>query len=246
MSLWRRKTVRPHNVFDTFNGHSGWLPFAALADLLDNDSPAWLTAGKDELDQAYVYHHATAKEISRYAEILLEGDPSHPTGREDVYNWTDDSLQALMKIFWTHYEDNIERIRTVLTAQYAPLDNYNMTETRTPNLTETTQTKSNVQTKGSNKVYGFNSSTAVPATESQADTVTQGADSANQSTRTNTGTEKLERSGNIGVTTSQQMALSELSLRAEHEFEEYLFVFLDQIMTCGAYTHGVTDFQIIH
>lgn len=246
MSLWRRKTVRPHNVFDTFNGHSGWLPFAALADLLDNDCPAWLTAGKDELDQAYVYHHATAKEISRYAEILLEGDPSHPTGREDVYNWTDDSLQALMKIFWTHYGDNIERIRTVLTAQYAPLDNYNMTETRTPNLTETTQTKSNVRTSGSNKVYGFNSSTAVPATESQADTVTQGADSANQSTRTNTGTEKLERSGNIGVTTSQQMLLSELDLRAQHEFEEYLFTFLDQIMTCGAYTHGVTDFQIIH
>lgn len=238
--------MRPHNVFDTFNGHSGWLPFAALADLLDNDCPAWLTAGKDELDQAYVYHHATAKEISRYAEILLEGDPSHPTGRDDVYNWTDDSLQALMKIFWTHYGDNIERIGTVLTAQYAPLDNYNMTETRTPNLTETTQTKSNVQTKGSNKVYGFNSSTAVPATESQADTVTQGADSANQSTRTNTGTEKLERSGNIGVTTSQQMLLSELDLRAQHEFEEYLFVFLDQIMTCGAYTHGVTDFQIIH
>ena len=238
--------MRPHNVFDTFNGHSGWLPFAALADLLDNDCPAWLTAGKDELDQAYVYHHATAKEISRYAEILLEGDPSHPTGRDDVYLWTDDSLQALMKIFWTHYGDNIERIRTVLTAQYAPLDNYNMTETRTPNLTETTQTKSNVQTKGSNKVYGFNSSTAVPATESQADTVTQGADSANQSTRTNTGTETLERSGNIGVTTSQQMLLSELDLRAQHEFEEYLFTFLDQIMTCGAYTHGVTDFQIIH
>lgn len=238
--------MRPHNVFDTFNGAAGWLPFAALDDFLDTDAPAWLTAGKDELDQAYVYHHATAKEISRYAEILLEGDPSHPTGRDDVYNWTDDSLQALMKIFWTHYGDNIERIRTVLTAQYAPLDNYNMTETRTPNLTETTQTKSNVRTSGSNKVYGFNSATAVPATESQADTVTQGADADNQSKRTNTGTEKLERSGNIGVTTSQQMALSELSLRAEHEFEEYLFVFLDQIMTCGAYTHGVTDFQIIH
>lgn len=238
--------MRPHNVFDTFNGHSGWLPFAALEDFLDTDAPDWLTANKDALDQAYVYHHATAKQISRYSEILLEGDPSHPTGRDDVYNWTDDSLQALMEIFWTHYGDNIEKIRTAITAQYAPLENYNMSETRTPDLTETTQTKSNVRTSGSNKVYGFNSSTAVPATESQADTVTQGADSANQSKRTNTGTEKLERSGNIGVTTSQQMLLSELDLRAQHEFEEYLFTFLDQIMTCGAYTHGITDFQIIH
>lgn len=238
--------MRPHNVFDTFNGHSGWLPFAALEDFLDTDCPAWLSANSYQLDQAYVYHHATAKQISRYAEILLEGDPSHPTGRDDVYNWTDDSLQALMEIFWTHYGDNIERIRDVLTAQYAPLENYNMSETRTPDLTETTQTKSNVRTSGSNKVYGFNSSTAVPATESQADTVTQGADTANQSKRTNTGTEKLERSGNIGVTTSQQMLLSELDLRAQHEFEEYVFTFLDQIMTCGAYTHGVTDFQIIH
>lgn len=238
--------MRPHNVFDTFNGASGWLPFAALDDFLDSASPAWLSGNTYQLDQAYVYHHATAKQISRYAEILLEGDPSHPTGRDDVYNWTDDSIQALMEIFWTHYGDNIEKIRTALTTQYAPLDNYNMTETRTPNLTETTQTKSNVRTSGSNKVYGFNSATAVPATESQADTVTQGADSANQSKRTNTGTEKLERSGNIGVTTSQQMLISELDLRAQHEFEEYLFTFLDQIMTCGAYTHGVTDFQIIH
>ena len=238
--------MRPHNVFDTFNGAAGWLPFAALDDFLDSASPAWLSANTYQLDQAYVYHHATAKQISRYAEILLEGDPSHPTGRDDVYNWTDDSIQALMEIFWTHYGDNIEKIRTALITQYSPLENYSMLETRTPNLTETTQTKSNVRTSGSNKVYGFNSSTAVPATESQADTVTQGADSANQSTRTNTGTETLARAGNIGVVTSQQMLLSELDLRAQHEFEEYLFTFLDQIMTCGAYTHGVTDFQIIH
>ena len=238
--------MRPHNVFDTFNGAAGWLPFAALADFLDNDCPAWLANGKDAFDQAYVYHHATAKEISRYAEILLEGDPSHPTGRDDVYNWTDDSLQALMEIFWTHYGDNIEKILSVMTAQYSPLENYNMEEKRTPDLTETTQTKSNVRTSGSNKVYGFNSATAVPATESQADTVTQGADTANQSKRTNTGTETIERSGNIGTMTSQQMLLSELDIRAQHEFEEYIFTFLDQIMTCGAYTHGVTDFQIIH
>lgn len=238
--------MRRHNVFDTFNGAPGWLPFAALDDFLDTDSPAWLSANTYQLDQAYVYHHATAKQISRYAEILLEGDPSHPTGRDDVYNWTDDSIQALMEIFWTHYGDNIEKIRTALIAQYSPLENYSMLETRTPNMTETTQTKSNVRTSGSNKVYGFNSATAVPATESQADTVTQGADSANQSTRTNTGTETLARAGNIGTTTSQMMLLSELDLRAQHEFEEYLFTFLDQIMTCGAYTHGVTDFQIIH
>lgn len=238
--------MRPHNVFDTFNGAAGWLPFAALDDFLDSASPAWLSANTYQLDQAYVYHHATAKQISRYAEILLEGDPSHPTGRDDVYNWTDDSIQALMEIFWTHYGDNIEKIRTALITQYSPLENYSMLETRTPNLTETTQTKSNVRTSGSNKVYGFNSSTAVPATDSQTDTVTQGADSANQSTRTNTGTETLARAGNIGTTTSQMMLISELDLRAQHEFEEYLFTFLDQIMTCGAYTHGVTDFQIIH
>lgn len=237
--------MRPHNVFDTFNGAAGWLPFAALDDFLDNASPAWLSANKDALDQAYVYHHATAKQISRYSEILLEGDPSHPTGRDDVYIWTDDSLQALMEIFWTHYSDNIEKILSVLTAQYSPLENYNMEEKRTPDLTETTQAKSNVRTSGSNKVYGFNSSTAVPATDSQTDTVTQGADTANQSKRTTTGTDTIERSGNIGTMTSQQMLLSELDLRAQHEFEEYLFVFLDQIMTCGAYTHGVTDFQII-
>jgi hypothetical protein len=118
-----------------------------------------------------------------------------------------------------------------------------MGETRTPDLTETSTVKSDVKTTGSNKVYGFNSAAAVPATETDAETKTQGASADNQSTRTNTGTESLTRSGNIGVTTSQQMLISELDLRTQHEFEEIVFAMLDNIMTCGAYTHGVTDFK---
>ena len=47
--------MRPHNVFDTFNGAAGWLPFAALDDFLDTSSPAWLSANTYQLDQAYVY-----------------------------------------------------------------------------------------------------------------------------------------------------------------------------------------------
>ena len=239
--------MRPHNVFDTYNVGTTNVnrPFHALAEHLDTDCPEWLANMYFDMDNAYIFHHAPSKEISRYAEILLEGDPAHPAGRDDVFIWQDSTIEALMITFWSHYGDAISRILDTLYADYNPLHNYDMSETRTPDLTETSTVKSDVKTTGSNKVYGFNSSAAVPATETDAETETQGALTDNQSTRTNTGTESLTRSGNIGVTTSQQMLISELDLRTQHEFEEIVFAMLDNIMTCGAYTHGVTDFKPI-
>lgn len=237
--------IKPHNVFDVFNSPAlteG--PFQQLADDLDQDSPQWLTDNCWYMDQMYIQHHATAKRISLFVERVITSAPSHPSpDREDVFVLTSAGVSWIMAQFWAEYGSNIEKIVSVLTDNYKPLDNYNMKEKRTPNLTDTTNVATNVTTSGSNSVYGFNSATAVPASDQTA--TTTGLATANQQTLKKTGSEDLERSGNIGVTTTQQMLLSELDLRENNDIEDYIFRLLDRVFTCGAYTHGVTNFEII-
>lgn len=237
--------IPPHNVFDIFNDPSTDGPFVSLATLLDTDCPDWLSGSASYMDEEYIFDHATSKQISRHVEIILKTYDHHPTGHPEVYTLRQVDVNTLMETWWDHNQANITKLREAMTKVYDPLSNYDMEEKTTPNLTETVQTKSNVRTTGSNKVYGFNSATAVPATDTQADTVTQGADTANQMKKTNTGTNTLTRKGNIGVTTSQQMAQAEIELRENHNFFEMVFAMLDkQLTTCG-YTQGVSEYTII-
>lgn len=94
--------------------------------------------------------------------------------------------------------------------------------TDTPNITRT----SNGSNDSSGSLYGFNSTSAVPSdeangtsqsTDKETGTVTSNGTENGTNTRTDnlkeTITHELTRSGNIGVTTSQQMIESELELR---------------------------------
>ena len=94
--------------------------------------------------------------------------------------------------------------------------------TDTPNITRT----SNGSNDSSGSLYGFNSTAAVPSdeangtsqsTDKETGTVTSDGTENGTNTRTDnlkeTITHELTRSGNIGVTTSQQMIESELELR---------------------------------
>lgn len=94
---------------------------------------------------------------------------------------------------------------------YKPLENYSMHEKRTPNLTNTATTESKIITEGESGEYGFNSSESVPSTTSKT-TSTADADE-NITTTTATGTEDLERAGNIGTLTTQRMMGEEIELR---------------------------------
>lgn len=94
--------------------------------------------------------------------------------------------------------------------------------TDTPDITRT----SNGSNNSAGSLYGFNSTTAVPSdeangtsnsTDTETGTVTSNGTENGTNTRTDnlkeTITHELTRSGNIGVTTSQQMIESELELR---------------------------------
>lgn len=94
--------------------------------------------------------------------------------------------------------------------------------TDTPDITRT----SNGSNDSAGSLYGFNSTSAVPSdeangksqsTDKETGTVTSNGTENGMNTRTDnlkeTITHELTRSGNIGVTTSQQMIESELELR---------------------------------
>lgn len=132
---------------------------------------------------------------------------------------------------------NWTRMWEALQAEYAPLENYDMTEqmtndattktygkstTRTDNLTHT---KTGYDTDANERgVYGFNSPADTPVQDStgtnradynttESDGGTQGV--AESGSDTETRNYLLTRSGNIGVTTSQQMLESEIELRSK-------------------------------
>ena len=127
-------------------------------------------------------------------------------------------------------------------------------ETRTDDLTDTTTP--NLTTNTENAVYGFNSSAAVPsggqeqiATGTNTETHTGTEQNQYNLSDTDTGTQtlldggsdthtrnyELTRSGNIGVTTSQQMIQSERDLWVWNFFHEVVFPDIDRVLTLQIY-----------
>lgn len=127
-------------------------------------------------------------------------------------------------------------------------------ESRTPDLTEI-QTP-DLKNNSANSVYGFNSVSAVPTGElsqtstgnntvknTGTDTVTYdlqesdtgSATDSDSGSDTNTRNYQLKRSGNIGVTTSQQMVQSERDLWRWNFFINEVFPALDYVLTIQVY-----------
>ena len=102
--------------------------------------------------------------------------------------------------------------------EYNPIENYSMTEngtdTRTPNLTTTDTSNIGSQTNSTTSTDSVSPYDTQTFTDSNKTTVSENNGAREDSnTRTESGTEttthEFKRSGNIGVTTSQQMIESE-------------------------------------
>ena len=128
-------------------------------------------------------------------------------------------------IFARTYQNKYNKLLATETLKYDPIENYSMTETgtdvRTPDLVSNT-TSSGTSTGTAKNTA--DTTTAVTTYDNTADFINQnkGTDNSTSTTSaenvatdktTTTGTEKttheFKRSGNIGVTTSQQMIQSE-------------------------------------
>ena len=188
------------------------------------------------LDIDYIYRWSGYKSISPLVKHLL--------GTEAEFDET--AYTTLAGIIWAHYGTAWTKKYEALVAEYNPLENYNMTENEDNEIVDDALTNvsgssaNNTSSVTSNKsVYGYNSSTAVPS-ESESVSTGTGTNVDTNYDNTRTIDRTLTRSGNIGVTTSQQMLDSELKLRAYRYFEE-VYKDIDRITALPIYDGEISD-----
>lgn len=146
-----------------------------------------------------------------------------------------DSFNSLMA-------NNLKSQLDVMGAKYNPLENYDRTEERTDNFGATEENYKKGASSDTSEIGAGIITTQSDVTSYESDTFAN-ADkvTTDESARTTTNTsgertdirtekEKINKTeshihGNIGVTTSQQMAESELSLRKRNVIIEYLTEF---------------------
>ena len=163
------------------------------------------------LDLDYYLNHGQ-RSISPLYEQLIN---------QQAINDNFNALNKLVDIIYLKFKDKWNRIYDAyIKSAYNALENYSMTEVE-KNATKVTSTDS---TKGGS--YGFNSDVSVPVNDSNSTSIVEGNGEDNK--------RELTRSGNIGVTTSQQMLESELQLR-KYNFYEELFKDVNSVATLSIY-----------
>lgn len=234
-------------VKDAISSDSSYGFFQSLYTLFGTNYE-WLTQTNAPLwDNIYIRLNSGDKTATPFLEERFD-DMSYTV-------WTEVATYGDML-----FRDKWNKLYEVMTATYNPIENYNMTQEETPDITRTRtgtntdtidgeRTIKNEQTVSGtqeNNVYGFNSTTAVPESTGTTDTTTTGLATDNvetndetnthdiDETETETGTRTLTRSGNIGVTTSQQMLESEIKLW-EWLFFKQVFADIDSICALSVY-----------
>ena len=197
----------------------------------------------ERLDVLYVFQHSGDKYVVPLMKMFLDDDGKLTA--ESLPEAANMAL-ALWKKKWTALWD-------VANAEYDPIENYRVEEkeTTTPTGTETTTDAmtgtDTTRTQGTaannetaNSVYGFNSTDPVPASlSSQKSDYSAGTTFGHTNTETKTFTNRktereLERYGNVGVTTSQQMLQSSIEL-ARWNFWLQVFEDLDATFCLDCY-----------
>lgn len=150
----------------------------------------------------------------------------------------------IAKIIYNRFAEKWKHIYDALMTEYNPLENYSMVEERTPDLTfedtenVNTEVTTERETSAENKYKGFNATDPVLVNKTDGDetTTTTGASADNETHKitTHTGTETLTRSGNIGVTTSQQMLESEFKVR-QYDFYKMMYNDIDSVLCLSIY-----------
>lgn len=202
----------------------------------------WQDLDYSYLNMDYYGNQSGDKIISPLLEKFLELD--------DADTLTVIRMQHIANILWHRFGDKWLRLWEVLTAEYDPISNYDMEEKMTNDQTTHQKGSTNTRTLNTNKartgtdtsdssVYGFDSSNAAPSGKEQVTLNNNEADTGTitdvgSGTDTDTRNYTLTRSGNIGVTTSQQMLQSEIDLW-QWDFFQTVFRDIDKIMTLAIY-----------
>lgn len=211
--------------------------------------PLYGTATPQQMGIAYVLSHSGEKSATSLLEEYLDNQ-GHLTA---------EGMVIVSDIIKTMFKDAWDKKYAALIAEYNPLENYHMVEhgedldtmdygqkqksfvhgRQEENTTIGSQNNSN-----ENEVSAFNSG-SYQDNNKTTENLGQRSDSRESISYTDTETENanqdetlkehdFERSGNIGVTTSQQMLESELKLRSYRFFEE-MFKDIDSLIALRVY-----------
>ena len=213
--------------------------------IMDTYTVPWAedtTITGDLLDFEYMLNQSGDKIISPALEKCLEDNEI-----------STENFNKLCDVAWMMYNKRWARLWEILTAEFNPLNNYDMSETKyfdhghvetnsgtdTTNRTGTDTVTHTGDTE--NEISAFNSSSYqdnLKDTQNTTDLDTRNMSDAlvHGHILTNSGrdTETTTRSGNIGVTTSQQMAQSSLDLWKWNYFYD-IFRDIDSIFTITTY-----------
>lgn len=186
--------------------------FPELVDIITDDNVI-------ALDVDYEFGHSAEKYLSPLADKLW-----YQSG-EDVQTF----VNMIGYIIANRFKTKWKKLWDVLNATYNPIENYSMEQVRTPDLSKGVTGSGTTTTKSDTGIFGFNSTNSNPSGDvesSQEDTIGR--------TETETGTDTIRRSGNIGVTTSQQMIESEFELR-KHDIYKLIYEDIDSILCLLSY-----------
>ena len=145
--------------------------------------------------------------VNRYDRIM---SPLYMRTFEHYEENYGDTNLAIAKIIVMKFLFGWNKLADAMFSAYNPINNYDMKENRSTLLEEVTNTENEETVK--NKYAGFNADEMKDVSESSTD-------GSIDTTKTTTGgktNNELTRSGNIGVTTSQQMIESEYNLRKKN------------------------------
>ena len=234
-----RLTIRETIMIPTLKGIFFHLADSGVFEFLDSDVARTLNVDYYEVysrDKIASPLYQNQKDSLIYVDdgdlVLADGDYVSITSN------IDDILAEQSKIIIQRFADKWKRIFDVLILEeYNPLENYNMREVELPNITHTRDTKTNTKLKTTQDgdKYGFNSSTASPhdkmVTEVEGDDLHNNINDVDKET----GSRTLTRSGNIGVTTSQQMLESEMKIRALYNMATIIYNDVDSVLTIPLY-----------
>jgi len=230
---------------------SNWISNGIFYALNNYDVPWKNDVAPATLDAEYFGNISGCKNLSPLVSKLLNIDGANVL--------SDTRINQLALILFNLNGANWSREYATLDMEYNPISNYDMTETETESGTNSnTRTNTGTQTDartesgtttasgtGSDSVYGFNSANAVPDSESTTGSSATASNTINETRTddltqgdagTHSGTRSLSRSGNIGVTTSQQMIQSERELYVWNFFYKVVFPSVDRTLTIATYS----------
>lgn len=150
---------------------------------------------------------------------------------------SENDLLTVAKVIFQRYRVSWDKLYKTLKLEYNPIENYRMTENEGGNSTTTSESSSNgtgeTTVESNNNIFGYNSGTGVPSDEGRSRSASTDTTNTNGSSATRQNRE-LTRSGNIGVTTSQQMLEAERNVWV-WDFFEKVFNDIDKIITLEVY-----------